>query len=59
MQKSSSLEKVAAPKVTPARVNVYNFSSKKFTRLNRYLQLLLSNCQINIFTATGFEPTIT
>ena len=34
LQKSSSLEKVTVPKVTPRSENVYNCCSKKFTMLN-------------------------
>ena len=34
LQKSSSLEKVAVPKVNVACENVYNCSSKKMTILN-------------------------
>ena len=47
LRKSSSLEKVPAPKVTLAIAIVYNCSSKIFTILYELLQLLLGNCQIN------------
>ena len=47
LRKSSSLEKVAAPKVTLAIAIVYNCSSKIFTILYELLQLLSWNCQIN------------
>ena len=39
LRKSSSLEKVDAPKFTLASANVYSRCSKKFTILNDYTQI--------------------